>query len=672
MQIDVLDTLVYLARHGSHAYGLARAESDLDIKGILIAPTDVFLGYTTNFEQAINNADLQTFLNCGEIDSVVYGLQKFFKLAADCNPNIIELLWVDASDLLLHSIAGKRIREHRDLFLSLKAKHTFSGYAHAQLKRIQTHRRWLLDPPKGCPQRVDFGLPDEKLVSGDALGTVKTLEDGGHSFSAELMEAIKKEKAYAAALAQWKQYENWKKMRNPKRAALEAKYGYDCYLADTEFLTDSGWKRFDEISTVHQLGTLNQQTGRIEFQHFTDRVAKQYSGRIGVLTPQHSNCAVTLNHRMWVSPAHRSEANGYSWGYAPETAQWMITPLHQLARARRSYFHTRLAGEPLKNDFEGVSREYLVLMGAYIAEGCVGKRLQDGSASVLRISQEVGGKLCEWMDPLHNRFSEHIRAFEYLRDESSRTHPCYERIWTVSNRAWAHKLANECGCTSLDKRLPPWVLQLSRHQVILLLKVLLAGDGSPHGDGWVYYTASKRLADDIQTMCVSSGIVSAIWGPYPNRDYADMYHVFIDFERDRFATAVVRNEDTQSCTFQDVRDVRIVCFTVPNEVLVTRRNGKIAIHGNTKHAMHLIRLMRMCVEILSGLGVIVKRRYDREELNAVRDGKWSYDQLMLTAEALEEEADRLYKSNPAGLPKGANHKKLNALCVELQQSHVCR
>ena len=227
MQLHVLDGLVYLVKHGSHAYGLARSESDLDVKGIVIVPTDVFIGYTTNFEQTINNPDIQEFLGLGSIDSVVYGLQKFFKLAADCNPNIIELLWVDSSDLLIHSRAGKAIRAARDLFLSLKAKHTFSGYAHAQLKRIKIHRRWLLDPPKGRPERADFGLPEEKLISGDALGTVISLENGGYSFSTALMEAIKKEKAYAAALAHWKQYENWKKTRNPKRAALEAKYGYD-------------------------------------------------------------------------------------------------------------------------------------------------------------------------------------------------------------------------------------------------------------------------------------------------------------------------------------------------------------------------------------------------------------------------------------------------------------
>ena len=48
---------------------------------------------------------------------------------------------------------------------------------------------------------------------------------------------------------------------------------------------------------------------------------------------------------------------------------------------------------------------------------------------------------------------------------------------------------------------------------------------------------------------------------------------------------------------------------------------------DTKHAMHLVRLMRMCREILQGKGVFVKRP-DAEELLAIRNGSWKYDDLI--------------------------------------------
>ncbi len=75
---------VLLVRHGSHAYGLATETSDLDIKGVAIPPADYFLGFLKRFEQAESK----------QPDMSIYDIRKFFQLACDCNPNIIEVLVV--------------------------------------------------------------------------------------------------------------------------------------------------------------------------------------------------------------------------------------------------------------------------------------------------------------------------------------------------------------------------------------------------------------------------------------------------------------------------------------------------------------------------------------------------------------------------------------------------
>jgi len=54
-----------------------------------------------------------------------------------------------------------------------------------------------------------------------------------------------------------------------------------------------------------------------------------------------------------------------------------------------------------------------------------------------------------------------------------------------------------------------------------------------------------------------------------------------------------------------------------------------------KHAMHLVRLLRMGEEILSGQGVIVKR-FDAKELLEIRGGKWTYDELLSYAEEKDQ------------------------------------
>lgn len=255
------DRTIYLARHGSHAYGTSTPESDLDMKGFAIPPREYFLGSFQKFEQAIS-AD--------PVDLVIYDVRKFINLAADCNPSIIEVLWVDESDIIWISKAGRAIREARASFLSQKAKHTFSGYAVSQIKRIKTHRRWLLDPPKKKPEREDFGLPvSHRVLPPDQLGAVEAevrakidswnldlsdLDDARRIYLLEMIEKMivertsklpepqamevlgfgdnfieyfMKEREYRAALNEWNQYQSWKENRNAKRAELEARFGYD-------------------------------------------------------------------------------------------------------------------------------------------------------------------------------------------------------------------------------------------------------------------------------------------------------------------------------------------------------------------------------------------------------------------------------------------------------------
>jgi predicted nucleotidyltransferase len=210
-----------LTKHGSHAYGLNTATSDLDIKGIAIPPRRYFTGFVNRFEQAETH----------DPDLTIYDIRKFFALAADCNPNIIEILWTAPDCHLYVSPIGEQIIACRDWFLSRKAKYTFSGYAIAQLKRIKTHRRWLLQPPDHQPTRDEFGLPEQRLMSADEQGAIAAVLERPASTTlipVHAMAIYEKERAYGNAAREWVQYLNWKATRNPARAAIEAEHGYDC------------------------------------------------------------------------------------------------------------------------------------------------------------------------------------------------------------------------------------------------------------------------------------------------------------------------------------------------------------------------------------------------------------------------------------------------------------
>jgi predicted nucleotidyltransferase len=300
MHFDVDKHTIFLAVTGSHAYGMARPESDVDIRGAAITPRDVRDSFTKNFAQFLaakqigpwGPVSVQALEEMashptagpgyklhGEIDLCIFALTKLVKLAANNNPNVLELLFLDERDIIHTSPAWETLRENADSFLSKKCKHTYTGYAMSQLKRIKGHRAWLLDPPKAEPTRKEFDLPEESVLPADVRNQIneavlkiirdwqvedgldeyitgaaqdtlrdrmsnfqmtllqcsddlldeKVYELGGASIglSKDVLYAIKMERKYRAARKHWQQYVRWKTERNEKRAELEAKFGYD-------------------------------------------------------------------------------------------------------------------------------------------------------------------------------------------------------------------------------------------------------------------------------------------------------------------------------------------------------------------------------------------------------------------------------------------------------------
>lgn len=212
--------LIYETVHGSRAYGLDRADSDEDLKGVFVGPAAWYHGFLGGPEQIELSAD-----------HVRFELRKFFRLAAAANPTILELLWTAPEDVRAATPAGERLLSARGAFLTQRVAGSFGGYALSQLKRIKTHRRWLLTPPRAEPKRADFGLPECTVIPKDQLGAAEALIVQGCFEEAEVtpnfLAVLDRERRYRQARNEWEQYRGWQKQRNPARAALEARFGYD-------------------------------------------------------------------------------------------------------------------------------------------------------------------------------------------------------------------------------------------------------------------------------------------------------------------------------------------------------------------------------------------------------------------------------------------------------------
>ncbi len=124
--------LVYLVKAGSHAYGLATPESDLDLRGIAIPPKRFYFGLS-NWEQDETRDE--------DTDKVVFLFQKVIRLALACNPNILEVFFAPKECIVEGHRFAEDVQDIRRLFLSQRAHKTFGGYAYSQLQRLAVHNR---------------------------------------------------------------------------------------------------------------------------------------------------------------------------------------------------------------------------------------------------------------------------------------------------------------------------------------------------------------------------------------------------------------------------------------------------------------------------------------------------------------------------------------------------
>ena len=259
---DAIQHCIFRYRAGSWAYGTNSPDSDEDYRGVFVAPLrqafDLFHtsfvgseatlgGWLSKVKDAVEMGDkdvaleylrnamlpdqgdlqfsVQTVQRPGH-DEELHELRKFLSLAAACNPNIIEFLYVEPPILITHETeVWRTIKAHRHFFLSKRAKHTFSGYSIAQLKRIQRHRSYLLNPPTHQPTRAEFGLPEETTVAREHHKALLSLPL--EWVKDEARDIVRREKQYATAKEAWCSYQNWERERNPARREMERRFGYD-------------------------------------------------------------------------------------------------------------------------------------------------------------------------------------------------------------------------------------------------------------------------------------------------------------------------------------------------------------------------------------------------------------------------------------------------------------
>ena len=153
---------------GSHAYGLANEDSDIDIRGIATRTDTDILGLThfEGFNKATNDTDIQ-----------IYTFDKFVRLAIKGNVNILEILFGDFSNVLICDGVGKQLLDKKNMFLSNDIYKSLRGTIYSHLKSYEKtgNEKFLRHVARLTAMAHDLFLNGEFIVEVDKMTSYRDI-----------------------------------------------------------------------------------------------------------------------------------------------------------------------------------------------------------------------------------------------------------------------------------------------------------------------------------------------------------------------------------------------------------------------------------------------------------------------------------------------------------------
>ena len=342
-----------------------------------------------------------------------------------------------------------------------------------------------------------------------------------------------------------------------------------CFDDQTEVLTERGWRLFRDVPDAERVATVNLGSGRLEYQHFTQRVERPHEGEMVRIKSARVDAHVTPDHRMVTLNKHGEyvirEAgdlritdrltNQVQWAGAPRTGPVLLPGVS----GGKKEFEKEI--DPL------VWAEF---MGWFLSEGYVDKTPRcPGSGYRIVIAQR----------------KETPRAF--LRANLSqlpfRWAETPDGFQASSKQLWSALI--EFGGT-YDKYIPQWILDSDT----TVLRAFL--DGALDGDGWTstqtylprYGSASKRLADGMQEVMLKMGMSPSMYTQPAGVDVIrgrtcqtrEFYRVAACRQRPIYLRDAYGTPSFEPSHYEG----QVYCLSVPNTTLIVRRGGAPIIAGN--------------------------------------------------------------------------------------------
>ena len=339
-----------------------------------------------------------------------------------------------------------------------------------------------------------------------------------------------------------------------------------CYDKKTEVLTKDGWKLFKDLKKDDLVATLNPVSKKLEYRKPIETYSYNYSGNLYHIKTSQIDLLITPNHKIYAKKLWDKDFRLIPIKEYINKTYILFKKNFDWKGKNKKFFELPSVDfgkyTPYRKNFKKLPlKPFLEFLAYYITEGWC--RNDNGNYSVF-ISQKKNTKTYFKIKRCLNKL-----PFKYNELNKTRRAVSF-RILSKQLHGYCSKLGK-----ASDKYVPDFIKNLSKNLLRLFLQTLVECDGRRYRNRMMrdYWTASKKLADDVQEIILKVGHVSNI----SKYKYENGYRVSINYRslitgfrsRNRFMPKLIPYKG------------RVYSCEVPNSIIYVRRNGKGVWSGNS-------------------------------------------------------------------------------------------
>lgn len=364
-----------------------------------------------------------------------------------------------------------------------------------------------------------------------------------------------------------------------------------CYDEETETLTENGWKKYYEIEKNEKIACFDSKTEKMVFEKPNMMYVHKYKGKMFHFKNKSNDILVTPDHKM-LTYAKEGKYAGKGGG---KRMAWQKIKAEDLVKRFRIQFRDNCSWEGFdikdikvskhnskyeKRDNQPVifkADDFIEFAGYYISEGGCGLYKTTGKRknryhSIIHIAQNKGEKA--------DKIRKCLKRMK-LKFNECMSGKCIR--WHIHHSGLSEYLNKNFGSSAYLKKIPSDFRNMPTGKLEILFNAMMLGDGhfknnSRYGKRGYYGSVSKRLIDDVQEILLKLGFSTG--NVRFDKKISSINHINTKTWRVNFF-----NKKNRHIFKTDVKNVDydgiVYCFNTRTGVYFTRRNGRVAIQGNT-------------------------------------------------------------------------------------------